>query len=96
METYTIDPSSALSAEELSRSIGSFNRRVIREVRSGTWKADSLSNSQQVMVGLALCQPDLLAMARHIDPASAWARLDDDQRHAVVTWWQDAATDSRS
>lgn len=96
MKTYTIDPSSELSAEEASQSKGSFNRRMIREVQAGHWRGDSLSTSQQVMVGLALCQPDLLAMARHIDPASAWARLDDDQRHAVVTWWQDAATDSRS
>lgn len=49
-----------------------------------------MSTSQQIMVGLALCRPDLLAQANY--PASkvkaAWARLDDSQRQAVVAWWK--------
>ena len=64
-----------------------FNTRMIRAVGAGEWKTDSLSTSQQVMVGLALCLPDLLSTARYSDPAIAWARLDDDQRAAVAGWW---------
>ena len=49
-----------------------------------------LSTSQQIMVGLALCRPELLAKARY--PASdikqAWARLDEAQRDAIATWWK--------
>lgn len=49
-----------------------------------------LSTSQQIMVGLALCRPDVLAQANF--PASqiksAWARLDDAQRQAVISWWK--------
>ncbi|CAG0962298.1 hypothetical protein RHDC4_00763 [Rhodocyclaceae bacterium] len=48
-----------------------------------------LSTSQQIMVGLALCRPELLAQANfpptHVK--TAWARLDDSQRQAVLTWW---------
>ena len=64
-----------------------FNIRMIRACAAGEWKTDSLSTSQQVMVGLALCRPDLLATARYPDAASAWARLDGDQREAISSWW---------
>lgn len=49
-----------------------------------------LSESQLVMVGLALCIPDLLEKAGYKGRSRrAWARLDDIQRNAVLTWWKD-------
>ena len=45
------------------------------------------------MVGLALCRQKLLAAGGYPEQPRAWARLDDDQRHAIVTWWQSAVTD---
>lgn len=49
------------------------------------------STSQLVMVGLALCKPELLAQANYPanDIKGAWRRLDDSQRQAVITWWRD-------
>lgn len=47
------------------------------------------STSQMIMIGLALCRPDLLEIAGYpnTDIRSAWARLNDPQREAVVRWW---------
>ncbi len=49
-----------------------------------------LSTSQQIMVGLALCRADLLAQANFSasQVKAAWARLDDSQRQAVISWWK--------
>lgn len=49
-----------------------------------------LSTSQQIMVGLALCRPDLLEQANYpsADIKSAWGRLNDPQRQAIIAWWQ--------
>ena len=49
-----------------------------------------LSTSQQIMVGLALCRPDLLEQANYPVPdiKTAWRRLNDSQRQAIITWWQ--------
>ena len=96
MQTYFIDPSSAPSPEDLSRSNVDFNRRMIREVHAGNWKSGTLSTSQKVMVGLALCRPKLLAAGGYPEQPRACARLDDDQRHAIVTWWQSAVTELTS
>lgn len=50
-----------------------------------------LSTSQRIMVGLALCRPDLLDLAGYPpdDIKAAWCRLDDAQRQAVTAWWKD-------
>ena len=49
-----------------------------------------LSTSQKIMVGLALCRPDLLEQANYpaADIESAWGRLNDPQRQAIIAWWQ--------
>lgn len=49
-----------------------------------------LSTSQQIMVGLALCRPDLLEQANYpaADIKAAWGRLNDPQRQAVISWWK--------
>lgn len=49
-----------------------------------------LSTSQQIMVGLALCRPELLEQANYpaADIKSAWSRLNDPQRQAIIVWWQ--------
>lgn len=49
------------------------------------------STSQKIMIGLALCRPDLLEQAGYpnTEVKSAWARLDDPQREAVIRWWKD-------
>lgn len=65
------------------------NIQQIRSIHKG--EPVYMSTSQAIMVGLALCKPDLLENARY--PASdikeAWARLDDSQRAAIVVWWQE-------
>ena len=66
---------------------------MIPKVHAGNWKSGTLSSSQKVTVGLALCRPKLLAVGGYPEQPRAWARLDDDQRHAIVTWWQSAVTD---
>lgn len=49
-----------------------------------------MSTSQKIMVGLALCQPDLLEQAKYSanEIKLAWGRLDDAQREAVISWWK--------
>lgn len=49
-----------------------------------------LSTSQQIMVGLALCRPDLLEQANFpaTEIESAWGRLNDLQRQAIIAWWK--------
>jgi hypothetical protein len=49
------------------------------------------STSQKIMIGLALCRPDLLEQARYpnAEVKSAWERLDDPQREAIIRWWKD-------
>lgn len=65
------------------------NVQQIRSIHEG--EPVYMSTSQAIMVGLALCKPDLLEKANY--PASdikgAWARLDDSQRAAIVVWWQE-------
>ena len=69
-----------------------FNIKLIKGVEEGRegYKIEHLSTSQQVMAGLALCRPDLLEIARY--PADhirlAWGRLNDEQRQAVIAWWE--------
>lgn len=50
-----------------------------------------LSTSQKVMVGLALCRPDLLEQAGYpaSDIHSAWARLNKHQCQAIISWWSE-------
>lgn len=64
------------------------NVRQIRSIHSG--ESVYMSTSQAIMVGLALCRPDLLEKANY--PASdikgAWERLDDSQRAAIPIWWK--------
>ena len=64
------------------------NIKLIRAVEEGN--NGYLSTSQQIMVGLALCRPELLEIARY--PADhirqAWGRLNDEQRQAVIAWWE--------
>lgn len=49
------------------------------------------STSQLIMIGLALCKPELLEQAQYPanDIKGAWRRLDDRQRQAVIAWWKD-------
>lgn len=66
--------------------------RNIQQIRS-IHKGESvyMSTSQAIMVGLALCRPDLLEKARYpvSDIEGAWERLDDTQRAAIVAWWRE-------
>lgn len=47
-----------------------------------------LSTTQQIMVGFALCRPDLLKSAGYPagDIKRAWARLDDSQQLAIISF----------
>lgn len=64
------------------------NIQRICAVRSGG--SVYLSTSQMIMVGLALCRPELLEKANYParDVGLAWTRLDDAQRAAIVSWWK--------
>jgi hypothetical protein len=42
------------------------------------------STSETIMFGLALCQPKMLKREGYESPRKAWARLDDNQRAAIV------------
>lgn len=64
----------------------------IERIRNFHEAGDSYaSTTQQVMIGLALCRPELLAAAGYPAPrmiTMAWTILDDPQREAITRWWK--------
>lgn len=61
----------------------------IERIRASERDGDGyMSTSQLIMVGFALCRPDLLDEARYPDRRTAWQRLNDAQRQAIIEWWK--------
>ena len=65
----------------------SMNVELIQAYAQG--KEISVSSSQLLMIGLALCRPKLLEDARFptLDARSAWNELEDAQQKAIFNWW---------
>lgn len=62
----------------------------IERIRTSEHDSDGyMSTSQLIMVGFALCRPDMLEEARYPDRRAAWQRLNDAQRQAIIEWWKD-------
>lgn len=76
MTTFDLNPTTTPDAAS------DVNIRLILETEAG--KKPYLSTSQMLMVGLALCKPNMLKNAHYPNPRDAWGRLDDCQRKAIT------------
>ena len=78
MTTFVLDPTATPDA------VSDINIRLILEAEAG--KKPHLSTSQMIMVGLALCKPNMLKNTCYQNPRDAWNRLDDCQRKAIINF----------